>query len=42
VGLHLCGNIQKGEMPKFSATISTGFLTTGTVKGERKESQNIL
>jgi len=36
VGAHLCGNIQRGEMPNFPAAISTGFLPTGTVKGGEK------
>jgi hypothetical protein len=35
--MHLCGNIQRREMPNSPVAISTGSLTTGTVKGGEKE-----
>jgi hypothetical protein len=42
--MHLCGDIQRWEMPNVPVAISTGFLPAGTVGGEggAKKSQNIL
>jgi len=35
--MHLCGNIQRWEMPNVPVAISTGSLPAGTVKGGGKE-----
>jgi hypothetical protein len=38
VGIHLCGNIQRWEMPNVPVAISTGLLPAGSVKwGEKEE-----